>query len=168
MFSLSDGPTALRADWVHGLSFSVGTVMLEGEGDPQRAVAALGGIWNGTKGYVVFLVRWLDTPVLQRFSYSEALLSLETVIGAVDEGLGFAESMGFVMEPFDFLDLRPEQQKQRLEAWDDVRKLDRTPAAANESTGSPLLRGKQVLARVPVISRESECAPPASRLRAQF
>ena len=167
MFALSDGPTALRLDLVRALSLSVGTVWLEGEGDPQRACAALGGVWNGTKGYVVFLVRCLDRPLLQRFSYAEPLLTLEQVIEAVDEGMAFAESMGFVMEPHEFQSASAQVQKQRLAAWDELRKLDRVPAMANE-TSMPALRGRQALARVSVVSRSSERAGPDSRLRAQF
>jgi hypothetical protein len=154
-------------DLVRALSLSVGVVWLEGEGEPQRSCAALSGVWNGSKGYVVLLVRGLDQPKLQRFSYSEPLLTPESVLVAVEEGMGFAESMGFVMEPHQFMGLTSQAQQQRLHAWDDLRKLDRTPAVANESS-SPSLRGRQRLARVPLVSLSSERAGPQSRLRAQF
>jgi hypothetical protein len=170
MFSQTDGPTALRQDLVRALSLSVGTACIA-EGEAQCACAALSGVWNGRKGYVVLLVRWTDAPLLRRYAYSEPLTSLQSLHEVVDEGVGFAQSLGFVMDLADWTELAPELQKQRLHAWNELRKLDRVPSLVRESAARPAAPSRQVLARIPVVSRPRDpgaSAGPEARLRAQF
>jgi hypothetical protein len=169
MFALTDGPTALRSDLVRALSLSVGSIAVEVDGEPRRACAALSGVWNGRKGYVALLIRWLDDPQLQRYAWSEPLTSLEALSEAIEEALGFAEGMGFAMDPVDFSELAPEVQKHRMQAWDEVRKLDRFPSISEDTAPRP--RGKKVLARIGVVAMsidDRDRAGPQARLRAQF
>jgi hypothetical protein len=170
MFSQSDGPTALRADLVRALSLSVATASIP-EGDAQSACAALSGVWNGRKGYVALLVRWIDAPLLRRYAYSEPLCSLESLLEAVDEGVGFAESMGFLMDPAEWVALAPEAQKRRLRMWNELRRLDCVPSLAEQPAVRAVAPARQVLARIPVVSRprdRSAAIGPQARLRAQF
>jgi hypothetical protein len=122
MFSRSDGPTALRADLVHALSFSVQQAELEGPLGPEPAVAALAAVWNGRKGFVAVLVRFVETQVVDRYVHSDPLTSDSDIEGAVEEALGFVESLGFGMDQpaFDVLDI--EIQEQRMRLWNRVRK----------------------------------------------
>jgi hypothetical protein len=166
MFAQTDGPTALRSEWVRALSLSVGTAVLRRDGESRRACAALSGVWNGRKGYVALLVRWIEEPCLERFAYAEPLLTLESTLDAVEEGLGFAEGMGLAMDPAEFLELTPELQRRRLGIWDEVRKLDCVPSLVRAPLRPSASRRRSVLARISVVSRSR--AGPEARLRAQF
>jgi hypothetical protein len=130
MFSENPGPTALRRDLVLALSFATAEVSLEGRTGVERSLAALSGVWNGTKAYVAILIRCLDHPDVRRFTYSHPLHSPDDMWSAVEEGMAFIESMGFSMDPAEFMTLPEPIQEARLEAWDVLRKPSaETPVA---------------------------------------
>jgi hypothetical protein len=123
MFSRSDGPTALRADLVRALAFSVQQCELETpEGKREPAVAALAGVWNGRKGFVALVLYRIPSQSVERYVFADAIDSQDAVEHAVEEGLAFAESFGFGMDAPEFLGLDVEQQEQRLRLWDKLRK----------------------------------------------
>jgi hypothetical protein len=123
MFSRSDGPTALRADLVRALAFSVQQSDLETlDGKSEPAVAALAGVWNGRKGFVALVVYRISSQTVERYVFSEAIHDEDELGSAVEEGLGFAESLGFGMDSPEFTTLDVEQQEQRLHLWNKLRK----------------------------------------------
>lgn len=123
MFSRSDGPTALRADLVRALTFSVQQCELETpEGKAEPAVAALAAVWNGRKGFVALVLYRIPSQNVERYVFADAIDSDEALGHAVEEGLAFAESFGFGMDAPEFLGLDVEQQEQRLRLWDKLRK----------------------------------------------
>lgn len=137
MFTEADGPTALRADLVYALSFSAGAEVLETEDGHERCCAAISGVWNGRKGYVALLVRRLETSVVKRYVFANALSTLDEVWQAVEAALAHSESLGFPMDDPEFLGLTPAEKDGRLEAWNDVRKPSRSVRHLGEG-------GKQV------------------------
>lgn len=123
MFAQADGATALREDLVRALSLSIDVAEPH---DWGRCCAALGGVWNGRKGYVALLVRSIDRPALRRFAFTDPLDSPEEVAAAVDEGIAFAESMGFTMDRPEFAGLPARERSERLETWNRIRKVRRS------------------------------------------
>jgi len=175
MFSENPGPTALRIDLVQAMSFSAGEATIQTPNGPARALAALSGVWNGTKAYVAVLVRPLDSPNVRRFTFAHPLHSVEELWSAVEEGIAFVEGMGFSMDPPEFVSLSEDVQRGRLEAWDVLRKSSpdvrtrRLPAAKRLArppveTGAPT-GGGAVLGRVAVVRGETATR---ARLLAQF
>jgi hypothetical protein len=123
MFSRSDGPTALRADLVRALAFSVQQCELETpQGANEPAVAALAGVWNGRKGFVALVLYRIPSQSVERYVFADAIDSDDALSNAIEEGLAFAESFGFGMDAPEFLGLDLEQQEQRLRLWDKLRK----------------------------------------------
>jgi hypothetical protein len=171
MFVQAEGPTALRAELVLSLCVSQGSAPISLGGETRQACAALSAVWNGRKGHVVVLLRVLEPPLLQRFTYAEPLLALEQVKGAVEAGLAFAETLGLPLDAPEFTDLGAELQRERLAAWDSVRKLERTPLLPGETSKPEPQRSRQVLARIPVVTRAldpSGGAAALARLLAQL
>jgi len=132
VFKEAEGPTALREDLVHALSLSLGVCELETPEGYERCCGGLVGVWNGRKGFVSLLIRLADRPSIRRLVYSEPLTSREALEDAIEAGMSFAETLGFAMDDPDFLGLAPSAQRQRLEAWPDLRKLSRVPAALRD------------------------------------
>jgi hypothetical protein len=145
MFSRSDGPTALRADLVRALAFSVQQCELETpQGANEPAVAALAGVWNGRKGFVALVLYRIPSQNVERYVFADAIDSDDALSHAVEEGLAFAESFGFGMDAPEFLGLDLEQQEKRLRLWDKLRKPrpgiapqpePRTPDPAKQHAG---------------------------------
>ena len=73
MFTVADGPTAVRAELVRALSLSLNAIEPEGADLDGRFCAALAAVWNGKKGTVALLLRHLDEPVLRRHVFSGPL-----------------------------------------------------------------------------------------------
>ena len=144
MFLEVDGPTALRPAMVRALAFSTGETQVETSDGQERCVAAVAAVWNGRRGYVAVLLRFLDKPLVRRFAFSDAIRSLEEMSIPLEEGMGFAASLGFVMDPAEFLSLDPAQKQARLRRWNQLRKPISRPmyargaqgAAPNERAGS--------------------------------
>lgn len=136
MFSENPGPTALRLDMIQALSFATEEVALPGADGVVRTLAALSGVWNGTKGYIAVLLRPLDTTAVRRFTYSHPLQSLEELWTAIDEAMAFVEGMGFRMDPPEFLSLPENVRRARLEAWDVLRK----PSSSSQARTLPPAR----------------------------
>ena len=65
MFAQGDGPTALRADLIRALAFSLQDVEVDMGRGPERARAGLAGVWNGRKGQVVILVRYIPVILME-------------------------------------------------------------------------------------------------------
>ena len=188
MFTVADGPMALQAELVRALSLSLNATKLDGSDLEGRFCAALAAVWNGKKGTVALLLRNLDKPILRRHVFSGPLTSAKAVASAVDEGIAFAESMGFKMDQPDFAELDEPEQTERLGCWNDLRraknkvshiKIARTgagargkaaakPAAASEpeSAAEP---GKAVLGRLALVRQDtSGLAGPLARLLSYF
>lgn len=187
MFTVADGPTALRGELVCALSLSMNATELADGAPPGRCCAALAAVWNGRKGTVALLLRSLDEPAVQRHVFSGPLTSEDAVLTAVDEGLALAESFGFSMDSPEFGELDEEKQRERLGSWNEVRKVKKTvhymdaaaasaPVAAKasarpdarEETGDPT-PGKAVLGRLSLVRQETgEQAGPLARLLSFF
>ena len=183
MFSQTDGPTALRRERVHALSFSLAPVELKVAEGIELSCAGISAVWSGQKGHVAVLIRSLEPARLRRFVYSIPLLTLEDLMEAVDEALAFIEGHGFCMDAAEFVLLDETAQSERLEEWDNLRKLQRMPrsaadflrekaereaaraAAAAAGEGADV-DSRAVLGRVAVVRREG--TDPLARLLAQF
>jgi hypothetical protein len=144
MFAQTDGPTALRRDLVHALSVaeSEAWVELEPGAPPVRAVAAVGGVWNGRKGYVAVLMRVLDPPLIHRFTYKDPLDTLDDLSRAVNAAIELVQDYGFRMDASAFRALPEAQQVHRMRVWDAIRKLVQDPLQgrppdADSSSGRP-------------------------------
>jgi hypothetical protein len=176
MFSRSDGPTALRADLVRALAFSVQQCELETpQGANEPAVAALAGVWNGRKGFVALVLYRIPSQNVERYVFADAIDSDDALSHAVEEGLAFAESFGFGMDAPEFLGLDLEQQEKRLRLWDKLRKPrpgiapqpePRTPdpaptpgpVAEPRAQAEPVAadQGRAVLGRIELVRRGSD------------
>jgi hypothetical protein len=132
VFKEAEGPTALREDLVWALSLSVGVCELETPEGFERCCGGLVGVWNGRKGFVSLLIRLADQPSIRRLVYAEPLTSMEHLDEAMEAGMSFAETLGFTMDEPEFRGLEPEARELRLEAWNDLRKLSRAPAALRD------------------------------------
>jgi hypothetical protein len=186
MFSETDGPTALRRERVQALALSLASVELEGPQGIEVCDAGLSAVWGGQKGHLAVLICSVEPARMRRFVYSAPLLSLEDLMGAVEEALAFIENFGFSMDAPEFVLLDEAAQLARLEEWDRLRKLQRksqalaAPAAAvvepeqPEPDAAPALATSPtrapeppaVLGRVAVVRREG--TDPLARLLAQF
>ena len=129
MFKEAEGPTALRGDLVQALSLSLGVCELETPEGFERCCGGLVGVWNGRKGFVSLLIRLADQPSIRRLVYAEPLTSTEALEDAFEAGMSFAETLGFTMDDPEYRDLEPDAQQGRIDAWTDLRKLSRQPAA---------------------------------------
>jgi hypothetical protein len=154
MFLEVNGPTALRPEMVRALAFSTDEARVETLDGRERCVAAVAAVWNGRRGYVAVLLRFLDKPLVRRFTFSEAIRALEEMSIPLEEGMGFAASLGFVMDGMEFMSLDPAQKQARLKRWNQLRKPLPSPmyerraqgAAPNEPAGSTPDAGPQATA----------------------
>lgn len=174
MFSRSDGPTALRADLVRALAFSIQQCDLDTkDGGAEPAVAALAAVWNGRKGFVALVVYRVPSQNVERYVFADALDSEEALGNAVEEGLAFAEGFGFGMDSPEFMVLDAEQQEQRLRLWNKLRKPRpgiapqppaRTPEPARRHAGDIDPLSTPTPAPLPEIRPRPEAtAPPEGR-----
>ena len=132
MFTREDGPTALRADLIHGLSFSARAEQIQTSDGPASAVAGLCAVWNGKSGFVALLIRFLDPPSVDRYVYSESLTSVEKLESITAKAQEFAASLGFRMDAPAFATLDEERRHERLRQWNRIRKP--TPLKSTSGT----------------------------------
>ncbi len=138
MFSKTDGPTALRADLVRSLSFSLEKIERISDGTNVTSVAALAGVWNGRKGHVAILVRDVEPAAISRYVGDGPITSEVALDAAVEEGLAFAESLGFSMDAPEFLALTGEERDARIYRWNKLRKVRQPgPVAEAEAPRAP-------------------------------
>lgn len=135
MFSKTDGPTALRADLVQALSFSHDRIERIGGEATVSSLAALAGVWNGRKGHVALIVRDIEPAAIERYVGSIAILCEADLESAVEEGIAFAESLGFSMDSPEFQMLSPEGRESRIYRWNKLRKV-RQPASVGSEGAS--------------------------------
>jgi hypothetical protein len=138
MFAKSDGPTALRAELVRALAFSEAKVARANDGELIESVAALAAVWNGRKGYVALLVRDIEPARIDRYVTEGAITSVEALGAATDEAIGFAESLGFMMDAPAFAELSEAERESRMQRWNKLRKLRKSAAvpASLEDSGA--------------------------------
>ncbi len=103
MFNKEDGPTALRADLVRGLSLSRG---------PQEVQTDKG---------------------VERYMYAQPLTEESGVIHAQAEALSFARNLGFSMDEPAFRELDEESREKRLDNWNLIRKVRETLSGVEEA-----------------------------------
>ncbi len=133
MFTRGDGPTALRADLVRGLSFSNGPQEIRTDDRAEQAVAGVASVWNGSRGFVAVLFRFIDPPRVERYMTSEALTDDSALASAQAAALEFARSRGFRMDDPEFAGLAEDLRAKRLHNWNLIRKVRdpaKQPAAA--------------------------------------
>jgi len=155
MFAKSDGPTALRADLVRALAFSEAKVERPGDAALVESVAALAAVWNGRKGYVALLVRDVEPPRIDRYVTEGAITSEQALEAATEEGIAFAESLGFQLDSPGFAELSEDAREARLHRWNKLRKI-RKPNAPVASLGDT---GELVLPELPPIPLGLEISP---------
>jgi hypothetical protein len=138
MFSKTHGPTALRADLVRALSFSHDRVEREQDGTKVASLAALAAVWNGRKGHVALLIRDVEPAAIERYVGPEPILSEADLDSAVEEGLAYAESLGFSMDAPEFVLLSKEAREERIYRWNKLRKIrpSARPVSGDESSPS--------------------------------
>jgi hypothetical protein len=167
MFSKIDGPTALRADLVRALSFSHDRVEHLREGATVASLAALAAVWNGRKGHVALIVRDVEPAAIERYVGSAPILSEDDLDSSVEEGLAFAESLGFSMDAPEFVMLSNEAREERIYRWNKLRKIRAASPAASYEDSSPSLAELESPepAQVPIgyeIELEDLAVPPPS------
>jgi hypothetical protein len=123
MFSKLDGPTSLRAELVRALAFSLADVEQEGPDGMHLSRAAVAGIWNGDKGVVVVILRQLEPAAVTRYRFAEPIHNEADLDHAVEAGIGFALSLGFLMDDPDFRRLGEVERHLRIARWDEMRKV---------------------------------------------
>jgi hypothetical protein len=145
MFSRSDGATALQADLVRALSFSVEQIELEGPEGREPALAGLAGIWTGDKGSVALLVRRMNSRAIERYLYAHPIVTEAELRAAIDEGLAFLEDLGFSMDLPEHVTLGAEARERRLRLWNKLRKIrtQRRPPAPPRPAGGTHAEGPE-------------------------
>ena len=128
MFRREDGPTALRADLLSGLSLSSRPEDIQIDDHSGSAVAGVSSVWNGSRGFVAVLIRFIEPPHVERYMYSESLTDESMLALAQAEALRFAGSMGFRMDDPRFQELDETARAKRLLNWNLIRKV-RAPSA---------------------------------------
>ncbi len=134
MFTRGDGPTALRADLVRGLSFSSGPQEIRTDDRVEQAVAGVASVWNGSRGFVAVLFRFIDPPRVERYMTSEPLTDDSGLASAQAAALEFARSRGFRMDDPEFAGLAEDLRAKRLHNWNLIRKV-REPAKQPAAAG---------------------------------
>ncbi len=123
MFSKLDGPTSLRADLVRALAFSLADVDQDGPDGAKLCRAGVAGIWNGEKGVVVVILRQLEPAAVTRYRFAHPIDNVGDLDSAVESGLGFALSLGFLMDDPEFQRLDETERSLRIARWDEMRKV---------------------------------------------
>ncbi len=160
MITKGQGPTLLKADLVWALALSLADAEIQAEdGSSVPACAGLSASWNGSQGEVVVLVRDLEAGEVERYSWSEPIVDPDDLNHAVDVGLGFCESLGFLLGGADFRELEEDEKSERLQRWDELRQTRRRRWLAGSS--------KAVLARILLVRRDKG-VDPVGRLRSFF
>ncbi len=160
MITKGQGPTLLKVDLVWALALSLANAEIRAEdGSNVQACAGMSALWNGRNGKLVVLIRNLEAGEVERYSWSEPILDLDDLNHAIDAGLGFCESLGFLLDGADFRELEEDEKLERLERWDGLRQTKRR----RWRTGS----GKAVLARIPLV-RRNQGIDPVGRLLSFF
>ena len=151
MFTRGDGPTALRADLVRGLSFSNGPQEIRTDDRAEQAVAGVASVWNGSRGFVAVLFRFIDPPRVERYMTSEPLADDSALASAQAAALEFARSRGFRMDDPEFPGLAEDLRAKRLHNWNLIRKV-REPAKQPAAAASVAAAGVEapVAAAAPV------------------
>lgn len=121
MFARGEGPTALRPDLIRALAFSLEDAEVDLGRGPLQARAGLAGVWNGKKGLVVVLIRFVKDGQVERFSFAERITQTAEVDAAVQGALVFIEGMGMLMGGTEFTTLDAEAQEAALRRWQDLR-----------------------------------------------
>ena len=83
----------MRADLLSGLSFSSRPEDIQIDDHSGSAVAGVSSVWNGSRGFVAVLIRFIDPPHVERYMYSEPLTDESMLVLAQAEALRFAGSM---------------------------------------------------------------------------
>ncbi len=138
MFTLEDGPTALRAELIRGLSFSTRAeaIATSAGAEPERAVAGVASVWNGKSGFIAVLIRFLDPPRVDLYVYTEPLTTIGELESIAGKAGAFATQLGFKMDAPEFTSLVPDRQEERLRQWNRIRKsrpLKKSGAAGESS-----------------------------------
>jgi hypothetical protein len=139
MLAKAEGPTALRAELIRALSFSEGKLERPGTAEPVDSVAALASVWNGRKGYVALLVRDVEPARIERWVTESTITSEEALANATEEAIGFAESLGFVMDNPEFLKLSAFERDQRVHRWNKLRKIRKPAHQLEHEASAPVL-----------------------------
>ena len=135
MFTKEDGPTALRAELLSGLSFSSYPEDVQIDDHSGSALAGVSSVWNGSRGFVVVLIRFIDPPHVERYTYSEPLTDESMLALAQAEALRFAGALGFRMDDPRFQELGESARAERLLNWNLIRTV-RLPSAPETPSGT--------------------------------
>jgi hypothetical protein len=185
MFARCDGPTALRPDLVRALALSLQDSEVDMGNGPVHARAGVAAVWNGKKGLVVILVRIVEEGKLERYAFSDPILSEQELDDVVETALGFTESMGLLMGGPEFQTLDPGARETALRKWNTLRKGEAPPPekakrkkvakvrAVKAKPAPPppeseaqtvVQEGRTVLGRVPVVRKRVDPQSPKEGL----
>jgi len=82
-------------------------------------------------------VRDVEPAAIERYVGSEPILSESDLDSVVEEGLAFAESLGFSMDAPEFVMLSSEAREERIYRWNKLRKIRPASRAASNEDSSP-------------------------------
>ena len=181
VFKEAEGPTALRIELVQALSLSLGVVEIETAEGRESCRSGLVGVWNGKQGFVALIVRQLEHPCIRRWVYAEPISEQSQIMGAIEQGIDFAESLGLSLDDPAFTGLSDAARKQRIADWNNLRMLPQTPRAEQQTAAAPSRSARQaqqekqnaesgaVLGRLSLVrKREDASLDPLARLLSYF
>ncbi len=142
MFTLNDGPTAIRPEMTRALALSVADVEQSGGSRPETVRGGLAAVWNGRAGQVIVVVRFVERGVVDRYAWTERIRSESELDYAIREGIACAENLGLQMDDTEFLSLPPEKQKERIRLWNQLRKPGRSGVSDRLASTGPPSRSK--------------------------
>ncbi len=161
MFSLTDGPTAVRSEMIRALAFSVADVEQCSASRKETVRGGLAAVWNGRAGQVIVVVRFVERAAVDRYAWTEPIRSESDLDYAIREGIACAENLGLQMDDTEFLSLPPEKQKERLRLWNQLRKPGRSGGSDKLASTGPPPRSKQSTAP-PKVALAPKSSKPAA------
>jgi hypothetical protein len=122
MFSLAEGPTAIRPAMVRAMAFSLADVEQTSGHRRESVRGALAAVWNGRAGQVVVVVRFVERGDVERYAWTEPIRSESDLEEAIRAGISCAENLGLQMDDAEFGTLSAAEQKARMRRWNELRK----------------------------------------------
>ena len=161
MFSLTDGPTAVRSEMIRALAFSVADVEQCSGSRKETVRGGLAAVWNGRAGQVIVVVRFVERAAVDRYAWTEPIRSESDLEDAIQEGITCAENLGLQMDDNEFLSLGSEKKRERIRRWNQIRKAGHSGGAGRPAAQRPP-SGKALPGAGPAALAPNSARPPSA------